>query len=660
MSAVDELWILVAALIVLDLQAGFLALEAGMVRAKNAANVALKNLSDVCLVALAFWAVGFGLMFGPSVGGVIGLGPFLPDFDDAAFGDGFATLFVFQAAFAATAATIISGAVAERERYVGYICLSITLGAVVYPVAGHWVWAGGLMDGSEGWLQALGFVDFAGATVVHSVGGWAALVAVIALGPRLGRFTRRKRRYEAHSIAMVALGGLFLWIGWGAFNGGSAMMFDKSVGPIIGRTLLTAAAGGAAAIALSMLLYGHLRAEALINGVLAGLVAGTAGIHLFDSADSVLVGAVGAVACMAMTELLEALHIDDVVGAVPVHLGAGVWGTLAVALVVAPEALPTGDRWEQLAVQATGAAAVGLWVVSTVGLLALGLRGAGLLRASKRAEVVGLSVAENRQHSAFLELIEEMKRHQRSGSFSRRVNVERSSEIGALAHRYNRVLDRVEGEISARMNAMRSEREMRRLAEQAFDAMRKAKEESARAARRDTLTGLGNRKLLDELIDTPSRSAAGRFMVAAIDLDRFKDVNDSYGHEAGDAVLVATAQRMLTRLDEGRDFAFRIGGDEFVVLMELGPDDADPQDFCAWLLADLSEAIPYRGVALRCGGSIGYAVAEGDQPLRAALRQADLALYEAKAQGRNAARAYTPASAALKSLASSSFSSCSA
>lgn len=185
MSEADAVWILISALLVLVLQSGFLCLESGTVRAKNAANVALKNLSDVCVVSTAFWLTGFGLMFGPSFNGLFGAGGFWPRLDNSAGHS--AAIFLFQMAFASTAATIVSGAVAERERFLGYMLMSVMLGAFIYPVAGHWIW------NEAGWLRQAGFIDFAGATVVHSVGGWTALVAIVFLGPRLGRYGPKKR-----------------------------------------------------------------------------------------------------------------------------------------------------------------------------------------------------------------------------------------------------------------------------------------------------------------------------------------------------------------------------------------------------------------------------------------------------------------------------------
>ena len=629
----DAAWILIMALFVLVLQCGFLCLEAGTVRVKNAANVALKNISDVCVVSFAFWGVGYGLMFGQSSDGLFGTSDFLPSLDNSQ--GHFAAIFLFQMAFASTTATIVSGAVAERERFLGYMLMSLALGAFIYPIAGHWIW------NENGWLNELGFVDFAGATVVHSVGGWVALVVVIFLGPRLGRFGPKKRFFEENSIALAALGGLLLWVGWGAFNGGSGLVFNADVAPIMARTMLTAAGAGVTSILIGLLLIGHLRSELLINGLLGGLVAGTASIHLVNGIGAFLIGGLGSIAVLAGRDILEALEIDDVVGAVPVHLFAGVVGTLAVAIAAPLEALPTGSRWAQLGVQAFGVVWVGVWVVSCTVPVVLALKTLGILRARPRDEVKGLNLAENHQRNLLLELIEEMKRHQKSSNFTHRVRVERSTEIGALAFRYNKVLDRVEDEINQRMLAMSKEREIRLMAEEAYSAMCEAQEESAWAARHDRLTGLGNRMHLEEIASTTVAGMMTETLIIALDLDRFKEVNDTYGHEAGDLVLEVAARRLGKNLRNGRDFAFRIGGDEFVILMDQAMTESEAQEYCSDLLFELLQPTKFKTAELRVGASIGFAIASPDEPLTTALHRADLALYASKKDGRSCVNAYT-------------------
>ncbi|WP_293573020.1 EAL domain-containing protein [Phaeobacter sp.] len=642
MDLLNALWVVVCAVIVLDMQAGFLCFESGFVRKKNAASVAIKNICDLCFVSSAFWFVGFGLMYGPSFGGLWGTGPFAPHLansDDPMTG----AFFLFQMAFAATAATIVSGAVAERERFEGYLLLSVTMGAVIYPVAGHWIWGGAWSGGSPGWLAELGFIDFAGATVVHAVGGWAALAAILVLGPRLGRFSHKTRVFEEQSIAMAALGALLLWIGWGAFNGGSALAFNYDVSVIVAHTMMTAAAGGIVSTFLSIWLYRHMRIDLILNGVLAGLVAGTASVHLIDAKGAYIVGAIGALVMLAAFEALEFFKVDDVVGAVPVHLAAGVAGTLCLPWLVPIDALGGLTRWEQFNVQLLGTAAVGLWVMGVSFGVALALNKLGILRASRRNEVRGLNISEHRRYDAFAELLDEMRKHSRSSSFEKRVRVEPSTQAGALALRYNQVLDRVQNEIELRVTAMRQEREMRSMAENAFGAMKAAQEASAWAALHDALTGLGNRKFLEEIAATSvgDNGRAATQLVISIDLDRFKEINDTYGHEAGDQILQSCAARIQNHVREGRDLAFRIGGDEFVLLLEFEDSELHAQWFCDKLLDELVAPVAFRTVQLNIGASIGFALTQDGDSLLEALRRSDLALYEAKAHGRGRVVAFS-------------------
>ncbi|ATG43508.1 EAL domain-containing protein [Phaeobacter piscinae] len=658
MAEFDTAWTVIMALLVLILQCGFLCLESGTVREKNAANVALKNLADICLVGTVFWIAGFGLMFGSSLSGLVGVDGFFPSLSNVLTGTAghvpdhvhvadtdhvggleahVSAMFLFQTAFAATAATIVSGAVAERERFLGYIATSLTLAGLVYPLAGHWIW------NPDGWLRQIGFIDFAGATVVHSVGGSTALIAVLFLGPRLGRYGHKNRFFEENSISLMALGGMLLWIGWGAFNGGTAMVSNADVAPIVARTMLSAAGAGVTSIAVGLLLNGHIRAELLINGILGGLVAGTAAIHLVTGPAAFVIGVAGALTVMFVRDVLDALKIDDVVGAVPVHLAAGIVGTLAVAVTVPYEALPAGSRLGQLGIQLLGVGAVGAWVLATMAPLLWMLNHRGLLRAKPRDEVRGLNLAENNQRNALLELLEDMKRHQRSGRFSQRVRVEPSTRLGALAYRYNRVLDRVETEIAERIDALRRERDMRAIAEDAFDAMCEAQKESAWAARHDKLTGIGNRKYLEDFLAAPVRVQGEVTLVMALDLDRFKEINDTYGHAAGDAVLQVVARRLSGQMRDGRDFAFRIGGDEFTAFVQVSDRGAGAEEMCQDLAFSLLEPFYYQEVHLRFGVSVGFAVMEPGEPLKSTLRRADLALYEAKSSGSDRVVAYNDA-----------------
>lgn len=349
----DTLWVLVAGFLVFFMNAGFCMLETGLCRSKNAISLLAKNLIVFALSTLAYWAVGFGLMFGDG-NGVFGLsGFFLAGLDNSpATGEAYEGIFgslawagvplkakfFFQLAFAGTAATIVSGAVAERIKFLAFFIFSLLLVGLSYPVTGHWVWGGG-------WLSGLGFWDFAGSTVVHSVGGWAALVGAIVLGPRLGRFQKRPVAMPGHNLTVSTLGCLILWLGWFGFNPGSTMAADPfAISHIVLTTNLAAAGGGLAATITSWIYLSKPDLSMIINGILAGLVGITAGCAYVNLGAAVVIGLVsGAVVVFSVT-WLDRLKVDDPVGAISVHLVCGMWGTLAVGLFsVGPGIYPWYD-----------------------------------------------------------------------------------------------------------------------------------------------------------------------------------------------------------------------------------------------------------------------------------------------------------------------------
>jgi len=445
--ALDITWILLAAALVLLMQGGFLCLETGLTRSKNSINVALKNVVDLAVAIVVFWAVGYGLMFGTSVGGWLGLDRYALAEESDPF---LITFFLFQALFCGTMVTIVSGAVAERLSFASYVVVSVVLAGVVYPLFGHWAWNG--LDGETGgWLGLAGFVDWAGSTVVHAAGGWAALALLLIIGPREGRFAPdgTERDLSGANQPVVALGVVLLWVGWLGFNAGSTLALVPEIGPIVVKTSLAAAAGGLAALALTWARSGQARYQDSLNGVLAGLVAITANCHAVDMAESLIIGAVGGVVAVLVAGLLPRFRIDDAVGAVPVHLAAGVWGTLAVAPFGDPAILGTGlGVWEQLLVQAKGVAmcaavAFGLplalfWLLDRV----------RPLRVGPEAERVGLNVAEHGARTELYDFMETLNRQAREGNAGLRVPEDPFTEIGQIGVRYNRVMDSLEDALS--------------------------------------------------------------------------------------------------------------------------------------------------------------------------------------------------------------------
>jgi ammonium transporter len=412
------------------MQAGFTALESGLVRSKSSINVAIKNFANFLVAASLFWVFGFGLMFGSDQGGLIGTSWFLFD-DGGAFQTAF---FLFQLGFIATATTLMSGAVAERMRFGGYLVLAIFVAGVTYPVFGHWAWGGG-------WLEDLGFVDFAGATVVHSVGGWVALAAIVILGPRIGRFGNGAVPIRADYLPLTTVGVFVLWVGWYGFNGGSMFGLDPGVPAVILNTTLAATFGGLVGMALTWRLDGRPDVVTIMNASLAGLVAITASAFMMSAWKAALIGGVAAVVMRLATHALERMRVDDAVGAVPVHLGAGLWGTLAVGLLGDADAFPVASgNLEQTAIQLVGIVVAFAWAFG-VGLLVLKLIDRAVpFRIDAEGELAGLNVAEHGASTAMSDLLTDMDEHRRTGDFARPVHVELHTEVGRIAAEYNRVL----------------------------------------------------------------------------------------------------------------------------------------------------------------------------------------------------------------------------
>ncbi len=438
-QALDTLWLLICAGLVFLMQPGFLCLESGLSRSKSAVNVALKNLADFGLSVVLFWAFGYSLIFGATAAGWLGRGSLFPAV--GGFGAWAAAFFVFHAMFCGTAVTIVSGAVAERLRFRGYLLITLLASGPIYTMLAHWAWNGLDAGSFSGWLGAIGFRDFAGATVVHGAGGWLALAAVLVLGPRRDRFPDGgpPKEIPGHNLPVALLGGFLLWLGWFGFNGGSALGWSDRVPAIVANTMLAGAGGLAAALFAGSRLRGRPDVKLALNGTLAGLVSITGACQAVGSAAAIAIGTGGGLVMIAATWLLERQRIDDVVGAVPVHAAAGAWGTLAVAIFGDLRLLGTGlDRGEQLGAQALGAVTCFLWAFGG-GYLALRLidRVAGL-RVSPQEEDLGLDLAEYGATSELLELTTAMERQAKSGNLELQQAME---EVRVTAERYRRTID---------------------------------------------------------------------------------------------------------------------------------------------------------------------------------------------------------------------------
>jgi Amt family ammonium transporter len=404
--ALDTLWVVVTACLVFFMNAGFATLETGLCQAKNAVNILAKNFIVFAVASIAYWVLGFGLMFGDGTPFVGLSGFFLGGADNSpAMGEAYvgvfdslnwtgvplAAKFFFQLVFAATAATIVSGAVAERIKFLSFILFSFFLVAFVYPVGGHWAWGGG-------WLGTAGFKDFAGSTVVHSIGGWAALTGVMILGPRLGKYgpDGKVKPIPGHNMALATLGTFILWLGWFGFNPGSTMAADVgAITTVALNTNMAAAAGCLAATAVAWVVLGKPDLSMTLNGTLAGLVAITAGCNVVTTGTSVIIGTVAGVLVVFAVLFFDKVRLDDPVGALSVHLVNGVWGTLAVGLFALEGGLLTGGGIALTLTQLKGIAAVGAFTALSTAVIWYALKATLGIRVSAEEEREGLDTGEH-------------------------------------------------------------------------------------------------------------------------------------------------------------------------------------------------------------------------------------------------------------------------
>ncbi|KIL50169.1 ammonium transporter [Jeotgalibacillus alimentarius] len=382
--SLDTMWVMIAAILVFFMHAGFAMVESGFTRAKNTLNILLKNILTISIGSVLYFLVGYGIMFGSSNGFFGTTGFALSGVEDVGF-------FLFQAVFAATCATIISGAVAERMKLSSYLILTVLMTGAIYPVVGHWVWGGG-------WISELGFVDFAGSTVVHLTGAVGAFAAVAFLGARIGKYEGKKvNAIPGHNIPIGALGVFILWFGWFGFNGGSSLAADPTLVPVVISTTLLSASGGVIASALyTKIRFKQIDPSITLNGALGGLVGITAGTANVSLIGAVVIGLVAGVILVEGIRFIDVvLKKDDPVGAIAVHGICGIWGTLAVGLFDTANGLFYGGGASLLGVQAIGVGAVILWTGLAVSAVVFILKSAGGIRVSREEEITGLDYAEH-------------------------------------------------------------------------------------------------------------------------------------------------------------------------------------------------------------------------------------------------------------------------
>lgn len=538
MAELQTIWILSATALVLLMQGGFLLLEAGATRSRNSINVAQKNLSDFVVSVVLFYAVGFGLMFGPSLFGWIGTGLFAPGLERAEL----AVFFVFQAVFVGTAATICSGSVAERMDFMAYLVMVAALGAVIYPVVGHWVWGNLWIADNAAWLADRGFMDFAGGTVVHSTGAWAGLAGIILLGARQGKFAPdgTPRKLNGHSGVLASCGVVMIWVGWIGFNGGGTAIDDGSLPGIIAVTFLGATSGGSVALITGRIADGLYSPMRLINGSLAGLVAITAGVDVFDARAALICGGLAGGLVICSEYLLEhKLKLDDVIGAVSVHGICGVFGTLMIAALAPVESLVLGSRVAQFQVQLLGVSAVFGFVFGGCMLVLIVANLFRPIRVSEAAEREGLN---SHEHGASLGTGDAQRQMSAMMSghildLSRRFDTAGGDEAADMAHIINPFLDRI-AELVARVqgNADRLQNASGSLVQSSRDAERtitRARDVSGEVARASSDAA--------NLSDQTSRALG--------------EVGRTYEHITEIATTIADELREVARTVEGFDEA---------------------------------------------------------------------------------------------------------
>lgn len=404
-SSTDTIWVLIGAFMVFSMQPGFAMVETGFTRAKNAGNIVMKNFMDLALGSIVFWTLGFGLMFGTDISGVIGTPDFFIQNDYGASYPSMAFV-IFQTVFCATAATIVSGAMAERTKFSVYCLYSIIISAVIYPISGHWIWGGG-------WLSQLGFHDFAGSTAVHMVGGVAALVGAKIIGPRIGKYNPdgTVNAIPGHSLTLGALGVFLLWFGWFGFNGCSTVSATGddtllSMSKIFVTTNMAAAAGAVATMIYTWIRYKKPDVSMTLNGALAGLVAITAGCDMVSVSGAFLIGLMAGVLVVAAVEFFDQkMKIDDPVGAISVHGVCGAFGTVCVGLFAEESGLLYTGSTELLTAQIIGVAAVAVYVLITMTIIFLVLDKTIGLRVSEQEEIAGLDMEEHGLASSYADFM---------------------------------------------------------------------------------------------------------------------------------------------------------------------------------------------------------------------------------------------------------------
>ncbi len=525
MNSTDMLWMLICIFALLFMQVGFCCLEAGFVRSKNTINVVIKNSIDLALTLLVFLLLGYSLLMGPSLSGVIGdpAHHFLLEKSPSAENY---ILFLFFCLFAATTVTIISGASAERISFTGYLIFSILVGGLLFPTIGHWGWyEASSPEQHSGWLKRMGFIDFAGASIVHSVGGWAALAMILHLGPRTGRFKEPDVHiltgqpepcpFTPENIPLIAVGTLLLWTAWLGFNGGSELGMTDRVPLIITNTLLSGAAGLAIVVPLSLLFNRKPDVLLMMNSGLGGLVASTAACHIMLPWQAVCLGMAAGCTYMLCSRLLEMIKLDDVVDAIPVHLGCGILGTLSVVFFVDTPSM----HWaEILTVQLSGIIVIGISSFSVCWLFFLATEKFISYRVDRKSEEIGLNVSQHDARMPLTDTFIQISQHAIETGFRVPIPVPSDTDAGKIAHFYNALLEKLDSTKEEQERIRRTT-----TVHQQHDSISHCLERSS---------------WIKNLVTAQFEHSQGKqFAVSMLDIDGFKTINQEFGSVIGDALL---------------------------------------------------------------------------------------------------------------------------
>ncbi len=620
-TTIKEIWLLTATIMVMFMQAGFLMLEAGSVRSKNTINVAQKNIADFIVCGCVFLIIGGPIMLGTSIAGTFGI----LGWGGLDFGDSTVRLqFLYQFAFCATAATIISGAVAERMTFNAYVCTTVLIAAFVYPIFGHLAWGNAIIPDNPSFLADLGFLDYAGSTVVHTIGGMAALAAVCVVGSRHGRFDENGKPVviRGHSTVLSNFGTMVLMFGWIGFNAGAADPTSGLVSKIVLNTIIAMTFGGCAGMLYGLWKSkGKTHPKVSANGILGGLVAMTAGCAYYDPYTSALVGLLGGLVAVGLGDImLHKFKLDDPIDAISVHAGSGILGTLLIA-GLAEEQFLNGSRLEQFVVQLMGVALACTFAFITVFVFMKVLSKVLRVRVSVLEEELGLNLSEHDDEFDVTEAESVLAVKSDEEDLSKGIGETIGEALGDSNQQIGTLSRIVKGANITQLRILEAEDEIVNL------------------ATRDQLTGLHNRRAFKEEILNLKDSSNGDetgFAVLYIDLDGFKSINDGFGHNVGDEILRVVSQRLVDAAQDGAVVS-RFGGDEFVVKLPVDSVDQSDhwKDVTSEIISSISEKIELDNLELYVGASVGVSLyPDHDRRLDELILKSDMALYEAKSTGK--------------------------